>query len=155
MKGYNRKMPRIKVCVNIKKPQAEVYELIRKMDGFPGFMQNIKSLKIIKHPEENKIVTAWEAEIEGVLLRWKEEDCFDDLNREVRFSMLEGNYKGYRGRWLVESRDSGSRLTLEADFDWGIPMLEKYVGPALKEKARHGLLGMVQAVKSKAEKTYV
>jgi hypothetical protein len=46
-------------------------------------------------------------------------------------------------------------LTLEADFDWGIPMLEKYVGKALTEKARHGLLGMVQAVKSKIEKPYV
>jgi len=148
-------MPRIRVRVKIKKKQDEVYELLKKMEEFPGFMKNIKSLKIIKHLEENKIVTAWEAEIEGALLCWKEEDCFDDLIREIRFSMLEGNYKGYRGRWLVESAESGCRLTLEADFDWGIPMLEKYVGGALEEKARHGLLGMAQAVKSKIENIYV
>jgi ribosome-associated toxin RatA of RatAB toxin-antitoxin module len=148
-------MPRIKVCVKIKKPEAEVYGLIKKMEDFPGFMHNVKSLKIIKQPEENRVVTAWEAEIEGALLCWKEEDYFDDLNQEVRFSMLEGNYKGYRGRWLIEPANIGCRLTLEADFDWGIPMLEKYVGKALTEKARHGLLGMVQAVKSKIEKPYV
>jgi ribosome-associated toxin RatA of RatAB toxin-antitoxin module len=148
-------MPRIKVCVNIKKPGTEVYGLIKKMEDFPGFMHNVKSLKIIKQLEENKVVTAWEAEIEGVLVCWKEEDCFDDLSQEIRFSMLEGNYKGYRGRWLVEQANSGSKLTLEADFDWGIPTLEKYVGHALTDKARHGLLGMVQAVKNKIEKSYV
>ncbi len=148
-------MPRIAVCVNIKKPKEEVYELIKKMDDFPGFMQNVKSLKIIKQLEDNRVVTAWEAEIEGVSLCWKEEDCFDDLNQEIRFSMLEGNYKGYRGRWLIEPNPQGCKLTLEADFDWGIPILEKYVGKALADKARHGLLGMAQAVKSKIEKTYV
>ena len=148
-------MPRIKVSVNIKKPGFEVYELLKKMEDFPGFMHNVKSLKIIKHPQADKVVTAWEAEIEGVLLCWKEEDSFDDLNQEIRFSMLEGNYKGYRGRWSVESGHEACKLSLEADFDWGIPTLEKYVGKALIDKARHGLLGMVQAVKSKIEKPYV
>jgi ribosome-associated toxin RatA of RatAB toxin-antitoxin module len=148
-------MPRIKACVNIKKPKEEVYELIKKMEDFPGFMHNVKSLKIVKQLGDNKVVTAWEADIEGVLLCWKEEDCFDDLNQEIRFSMLEGNYKGYRGRWLIEANPQGCKLTLEADFDWGIPILEKYVGKALADKARHGLLGMAQAVKSKIEKAYV
>ena len=148
-------MPRIKVCVNIKKPGTEVYGLIKKMEDFPGFMHNVKSLKVIKQLEENKVVTAWEAEIEGVLLCWKEEDCFDDLTQEIKFSMLEGNYKGYRGRWLIEESHKGCKLTLEAYFDWGIPMLEKYVGRALTDKARHGLLGMAQAVKSKIENSYV
>lgn len=148
-------MPLVKVCVMIKKPKAEVYELIKKMEDFPAFMRNVKSLKVIKQLENNRVVTAWEAEIEGVLLCWKEEDFFDDLNQEIRFSMLEGNYKGCRGRWLIEANPQGSRLTLEADFDWGIPILEKYVGQALTDKARHGLLGMAQAVKTKIEKTYV
>lgn len=148
-------MPRIKVCVDIRKPGTEVYELIKKMEDFPGFMHNVRSLKVIKQLGDNKVVTAWEAEIEGVPLCWKEEDYFDDLNQEIKFSMLEGNYKGYRGRWLIEEGHSGCKLTLEADFDWGIPTLEKYVGRALTDKARHGLLGMAQAVKSKIEKTYV
>ena len=148
-------MPRIKVCVNIKKPKEEVYELIKKMEDFPGFMHNVRSLKIIKQLEDNRVVTAWEAEIEGVLLCWKEEDCFDDANLEIRFSMLEGNYKGYRGLWRIEGNQSRCKLTLEADFDWGIPILEKYVGKALANKARHGLLGMAQAVKGKIEKSYV
>ena len=148
-------MPRIKVCVLIKKPKEEVYELLKKMEDFPSFMHNVRSLKVIKQLGDNRVVTAWETEIEGVLLCWKEEDCFDDLNQEIRFTMLEGNYSSCRGRWLIEGGDRGSRLTLEADFDWGIPILEKYVGKALKDKARHGLLGMVQAVKSKVEKTYI
>jgi len=148
-------MPRIQVCVNIKKPKEEVYELIKKMEDFPSFMHNVRSLKVIKQLGDNRVVTAWETEIEGVLLCWKEEDCFDDANLEIRFSMLEGNYNGYYGRWRIETNQGGCKLTLEADFDWGIPILEKYVGPALVDKARHGLLGMAQAIKAKIEKTYV
>ena len=91
-------MPKITVCVTIKKPKDEVYNVIKDMEDFPRFMRNIKTLKIIKHLEANKVITAWDIEIEGAPISWKEEDCFDDLGQEIRFNMLEGNYKGYEGR---------------------------------------------------------
>lgn len=147
-------MPTIEVSIIIKRPQNEIYKVIKNMEDFPNFMRDIKNLKIIKR-SDNKIITAWEAEIDGAPVNWKEEDYFDDVNHEVKFNMLEGNYKEYYGTWQIKSHHKYARLTLSANFDWGIPILEKYVGKALREKARHGLLGMIQAVKNKVEKTNV
>jgi ribosome-associated toxin RatA of RatAB toxin-antitoxin module len=148
-------MPKIEVSVKIRGPRDKVYKIIKDMENFPHFMREVKNLKIIKRMD-NALVTAWEIEVDGAPVNWKEEDYFDDANYQVRFNMLEGNYEEYQGRWLLQdiSRNH-TRLTLEADFDWGIPILEKHVSKALEDKARRSLLGMIQAIKKKAERADV
>jgi uncharacterized membrane protein len=148
-------MPKVEVSVKIKRPVHEVYSIIKNIEDFPVFMRDVKSLKIIKRLDENRVITAWEIEVEGAPVSWKEEDSYDDASRQLKFTQVEGNYKEYQGRWLLEDLRQDTRLTIEAHFDWGIPILEKYVGRALETRARRGLLGMAQAIKSKAEKAHV
>lgn len=145
-------MPKICVSSIIKSPIDQVFKVIKNIEDFPNFMRDIKSLKIIKRLDD-KIITAWEIEIDGAPVCWKEEDCFDDANYQMKFSMVEGNYDEYQGRWLLQADANGTKLSIEADFDWGIPILEKYVGKALEDKARRSLLGMAQAIKNKIEKS--
>jgi len=147
-------MPRIQLSTIIKSPPERVYQALKDMESFPAIMRDVKSLKIIKS-SENKLLTAWETEIDGAPVNWKEEDLFDDNLLQLKFSMTEGNYKEYQGYWQVENCYQGAKLTICADFDWGIPILEKYVGKALQDKARRGLLGMLQAIKNKVEKINV
>lgn len=147
-------MPTIEVALDIRSPREQVYKILKDMESFPSFMRDVKNIKIIKEVDGH-IVTSWETEVEGAPVQWREEDFFDDANYQMKFSLLDGSYKGYNGLWSVENSHRGSRLKLKADFDWGIPILEKYVGKALEEKARHGLLGMLQAIKIKAEKANV
>jgi ribosome-associated toxin RatA of RatAB toxin-antitoxin module len=144
-------MPKVEVSVNIKKPKEEVYKVIKDMESFPLFMRHVKNLKIIKRWNDG-IITAWSIEIEGAPVNWREEDFFNDANYELKFNMIEGDYEEYEGRWLLQDYNNSTKLTLEANFDWGIPVLEMYVGKALEKKARRSLLGMVQAVKNKAER---
>lgn len=147
-------MPKFKVSVVIKRPKEQVYNVVKDVESFPNFMRDIKSLRIIKRTD-NGIVAAWETDIDGAPVNWKEELYFDDANLQVKFNMLEGNYKEYQGRWFIENHHNNTKLSIEADIDWGIPILEKYVGKVLEEKARRGLLGMIQAIKMKLEKTNV
>jgi len=148
-------MPKIEVSVKIRGPRDKVYKIIKDMENFPHFMREVKNLKIIKRMD-NALVTAWEVEVDGAPVNWKEEDYFDDANYQVRFNMLEGNYEEYQGRWMLKDLlGNNTLLTLEADFDWGIPILEKYVSEALEDKARRSLLGMIQAIKKKAERADV
>jgi ribosome-associated toxin RatA of RatAB toxin-antitoxin module len=148
-------MPIIEVSIAIRSPKDRVYSALKDMESFPNFMRDVKNLKITKRINPSKIITIWETEIEGAPVTWKEEDNFDDSNYLVRFNMLEGNYKGYQGQWSIQDDRNGARLILRADFDWGLPFLEKYVGKVLEEKARRGLLGMLQALKNKLEKNNV
>lgn len=148
-------MPVIEVSTKIKRPKIEVYKTIKNMESFPTFMRDIKNLNVIKRFSENRIVTSWETEIDGAPVSWKEEDIFDDKNCQVKFSMLEGYYKSYQGYWLLKNEANGTKLSLRVEFDWGIPILEKHVGMALENKARHSLLGMLQAIRKKLERNNV
>jgi len=155
-KKFNREaMPRIEVSVNIKRPKREVYKVIKDIEKFPNFMRDVKSLRIVKRVSDKHFVTLWEIEIDGAPVNWKEEVFFDDSGSLVRFSMREGSYKRYHGAWLLEDSRYGTKLTMRVEFDWGIPILEKYVGKALETKARHGLFGMIQAIKKEAENKHV
>ncbi len=147
-------MPKIIVSVKIQKPKEEVYQLIKNFEDFPNFMQDVKSLKVIKRLSDNKILTAWNIEVDGAPIDWTEEDYFDEANFRIEFSMNEGSYNEYQGFWLLQGLHNATKLTLEANFDWGIPVLEKFIGKTLEDKARRSLLGMAQAIKKKAEKNY-
>jgi len=145
-------MPKIQVSVKIKKRPEQVFKIIKDMESFPAFIRDVKSVKIIKRTDDS-LVAAWETDVDGAPVNWKEEVVFDEKNFQAKFNLLEGSYKAYNGRWMVEGHHNDSaKLTLEANFDWGIPILELYVGKALEEKARRGLLGMAQAIKKQAEK---
>ena len=134
-------MPAIEVSLKIKKPKEEVYKIIKKMEDFPTFMRDVKNLTVIKRMDD-RIVTAWETEIDDAPVSWKEEDYFDDAAFQLKFNMLEGSYKEYQGYWLLEDIHNGTKLTIKANFDWGIPILEKYVGKSLETKARRGIIGL-------------
>lgn len=137
--------------IKIRKPKEEVYRLIKNMEDFPDFMRDIKSLKVIKKHNSNQMITEWKIEIAGAPIEWREEDYFDNANFRINFNMLEGNYKEYRGYWLLQNSMLGSKLTIEASFDWGLPLLEKFIGKVLENRARGTLAAMLRAVKNKAE----
>lgn len=146
-------MPKISVFVTVKRNREDVYSVVKNVERFPQFMRDVKSVKVLKR-SDGGIVAAWEADIDGAPLNWKEEINFDDENFQARFNLLEGGYKAYSGRWFVEGIHGDTcKLSLEANFDWGIPILERYVGKALETKARRGLLGMVQAIKKEVERS--
>lgn len=143
-------MQKLEVSILIKDTPISVYNAIKDMERFPDFMRDVKKLKIIKRAPE-AIVTAWEVEIEGVLIKWKEEDIFDDEKLELNFSALEGDYKDYQGRWKIFKEDGQTRLIINAHFDLGSPILEKYVGRILEKRARLALWGMLKAIKNELE----
>ena len=148
-------MPRIEVSVNINKPKREVYKVIKDMEKFPNFMRDVKSLRIVKRVTDEHFITLWEIDIDGAPINWKEEVFFNETIPQVKFNMMEGSYKKYHGAWSLQDSRLGSRLIMVVEFDWGIPILEKYVGKALEVKARRGLLGMIQAIKKEAENHHV
>lgn len=141
----------VEVSVVIKKPKNEVYGVIRNIEEFPNFITGIQNLKIVGRKGDS-IITAWDVEIEGAPVSWKEEDYFDDANYKLAFNMIEGSYSEYKGEWLVQDCPQGAKLTIKANFEWGMPVLEKYIGRVLRNKARRGLLGIIHAIKNRLEK---
>lgn len=138
-------MPKIEFLTVVKADKKKVFETIKAMERFPEFMRDVKNVKIIEQ-KENRMITAWEADIEGVPVRWTEEDVFDDREMTCKFKTIGGDYK-YEGIWKLEGNKNGkTNVLISADFDWGIPKLEKFIGNILEKKARRSLRSMLNAI---------
>jgi ribosome-associated toxin RatA of RatAB toxin-antitoxin module len=140
-------MIKILKSINIPgKTQKEVYDCLKRFENYPSFIPHIKSLKILSKGEGN-LISDWETVVDNITIQWKEQDSFDDARCQISFEMLEGDYKSYFGAWSVEGIGNGSKIIIEANFDWGIPVLEQYVTKTLERKAKTALFGMLKAFK--------
>jgi len=145
-------MLRIEVSTIVKQERRKVYELLKKIEDYPTFMGNVRTIEVHKE-SEIKMITSWNIEIDDAEIIWKEEDNFDDSNTTINFNMLEGDFKEYKGKWIVTECGKGrSKIYLIADFNWGLPVFERLVGKVLERKARKSLKSMLLAIKKQAEK---
>ena len=143
-------MPKIEVSIAVNKDKKDIFELIKHLEHFPIFVKDIKNIKVVeRYP--NRIITDWEANIDGARVIWREEDRFDNFNSTMYFTMLKGDFKGYKGKWVIAKHKKISKIYLLVDFDWGIPIFERFVGDILLRKARVYLKGMLKAIKKKIE----
>jgi ribosome-associated toxin RatA of RatAB toxin-antitoxin module len=145
----------LKLSTKVMSGRENVFKAIKDMERFPEFMTFVKNVKIISN-YPNKLISLWQLEIDGAPITWRQEDIIDDLNFEIKFRMLEGDYEHYEGKLSVESIDADtSRVNISAQFGWGMPILEEYVKNVLMKKARLALGGMLKALKLRIEKEYV
>lgn len=141
----------IEISIVIRQSIGRVYELIKNMEQFPSFMKSVRKVEIIEK-DSNRLITYWEVDLKGASVIWKEEDVFDDDIKSIKFRMIEGDYKDYHGRWLLkELNKKSTQVIISANFDWGIPAFEKFVGSVLERKARTLLKGMLKAIKREVE----
>jgi coenzyme Q-binding protein COQ10 len=143
----------IEVSKLVKQDKNKVYSILKNMEEFPQFMKGVKKLSIIER-DDNRLVTHWEVEIDGAIVMWKEEDIFDDKETTINFKMIEGDYKSYGGNWRVEDAPKGAKITIIANFDWGMPVFEELVGNILCRKARKALRSMLNAIKNRLDIMY-
>lgn len=124
-----------------------MFDILRNIEQFPKFMPQIRKVAVLWLLPPNRHISEWEVEIDGAIVHWKEEDTYDDQQRSIVFRVIEGDYRA-EGRWSIEkARFSGTRITVEATFDWGLTSLDKYIGPVLEKKAKKNLGKMVAALR--------
>ena len=138
----------VRVSTLVNGRPLSVYKVLKKIERFPEFMPQIKKIKILRYLPPNRQISEWEVEIEGTIIRWKEEESYNDEHRTLSFRMIEGDFKAFEGRWITEeAQASKARVTVEAVFDWGLPNLGKHVAPVLEKKAKINFTRMVAALR--------
>lgn len=143
-------MSYVQSSIIIKGDKFEIYKLAKNMEEFPSFMPDVKSVKVIERIGDNTI-TEWSSELEGAPISWKELDEFNEKKPEIKYKLLEGDLDKFEGEWRFEEVAEGVKVTLTVDFDFGMPSLEKIVGPILKIKVENNCQMMLQAIKKRLE----
>ena len=143
-------MPFVESSITIKETPEKVYELTKKMEDFPDYMPDVKEVSLIEKCE-NYTVTNWVTEVEGTAITWKEKEIFDDVNFIIDYKLLEGDLEKFEGKWTFEPFEDGTRVTLNVDYDFGVPAIEEVMGPTLKKKLEENCIMMLSSIKKKIE----
>ncbi|MGI6093448.1 MAG: cyclase [Veillonellaceae bacterium] len=144
-------MPYVEVTLPIKAKPDEVYPILKEMDKYPEFMDDLESVEIIER-NANTTQTRWVSNVDGRVIKWIELDTFDDENMHITYRQIEGDLKKFEGEWILTPLENGTEIKLTVDFEFGIPMIAGLLNPILKKKVRENCMSMLQAIKNRLEK---
>jgi len=140
----------IERSILIKGPIDEVYTLARDMEGYPAFMPDVESVKVISKQGPTTI-TEWETSVDGTPILWTEKDLFDDANYTITYELIEGDLDKFEGMWKFTTTPEGTCVTLTVDYDFGIPELTNLIGPTLEQKVGENSQMMLEGMKRRIE----
>lgn len=145
-------MPYVECTIFANGDAREAYEIAKKMEEYPNFMENLESVKVVERGKDYTI-TDWFAKVDGREFKWQEKDVFDDENLNITYQQTAGDLKKFEGQWRFTRENGGTRITLTVDFEMGIPMLAGLLNPILKKKVKSNSEAMLLAIKEQVEKT--
>jgi ribosome-associated toxin RatA of RatAB toxin-antitoxin module len=93
----------------------------------------------------------WEVRFRRGILRWSEEDRFDQERCRVDFTLIEGDVEELEGCWEVSDDGDGCRLRFVAHFDMGIPTISHIVEPLAEETLAENMVVIVRKLIGGAE----
>jgi len=128
----------------------EIFAIARDMEKYPDFMEDVESVTVVERRAEGTI-TDWVSNVEGTPICWREEDTFDFENKKILYRLLEGDLDKFEGEWRFARTSAGTEVTLEVDFDFGIPSLTELIGPTLQIKVKDNSDMMLQGMKKRVE----
>ena len=131
-------------------PIEAVYELAKDMEGYPDFMPDVESVKVVSR-EGNTTITEWETSVDGTPILWTERDVFDDRDFTIAYQLIEGDLDKFEGLWRFHPREEGTEVVLTVDYDFGIPELTNLIGPTLEQKVGENSEMMLKGMKSRIE----
>ncbi|GIM44471.1 cyclase [Collibacillus ludicampi] len=143
-------MPVVQVTETVRGNAKDVYTLIRDMESYPCFMENLNSVHVLERGD-NWTLTAWDTSLNGMRFRWQEHDEFDHANHRIQYRQVSGDLKKFEGSWIVEQDGDISKVTLLVDFEFGVPMLSSLLNPVAKIKLKQNGESMLKAIKRRFE----
>lgn len=124
----------------------KVLRLITRIEDFCQYMPNVKKSQIMEKTKDGAI-TEWLVEIDGLRIRWRQQDTFDFKNFTVSFKAIEGDLEKFEGTWTLKKGEGEStHVTILAKIRLGIPIVEDVVEDILEFRLRKNfemmLMGM-------------
>jgi hypothetical protein len=122
--------------------------VLRQITDFrrwPNASELVRKVQVTREPDGSETST-WEVVFGQGLLCWSERDWLElDRNRAC-FEMIEGDPQSFDGHWHVEPAISGSTLTLDADFELGMPSLAHVLDPIAVESIEEAVESVLRGL---------
>jgi ribosome-associated toxin RatA of RatAB toxin-antitoxin module len=113
----------------------EAYGVLRRLGESVRTGGTIQSIRV-ESAGEDRQVSHWDVKFREGLLRWSQEDVFDDAARTMTFRQIQGDPKTFEGVWRAGEDGDGCRISFACDFDIGIPSLSATIDPLARRILR-------------------
>lgn len=143
-------MPYVEVTMPVEAQASDIYPILKDMEKYPDFMQDLVSVEVLERSADTT-VTKWVSNVDGRIIRWTEQDIFDDARMHIAYRQIEGDLKKFEGEWVLTPIEGGTEIKLTVDFEFGIPMIAGLLNPILKKKVRINSENMLKAIKDRLE----
>lgn len=71
----------------------------------------------------------WRVQLGRGVLHWIERDDIDEIERVIRFTLVEGDLAQFSGSWQITGDASETSAIFDATFDMGMPELNEALSP--------------------------
>ena len=131
------------------KPASEVYQTLADFERYPELSDAVQSVAVTK-VSENRTVSHWEVTFRAGLLRWTEEDTFDQDTLSITFHQLDGDIALFDGSWQCIDSTQGSEIVFSARLDMGIPSLADALEPIAVRTMIDNIVAIVRGLVGRA-----
>jgi ribosome-associated toxin RatA of RatAB toxin-antitoxin module len=144
-------MPHVEVELTIATPPEVSWAAVIDVESYPESMENVRSVEIVGETDSGTRTTAWSVNLKGSVLEWAEEEWLDHEAMRFNFRQVSGDLADFSGYWGVRPADDGrsSIVTLDVDFDIGIPLLAGMLNPVASAALRDNSQQMLAALEQR------
>jgi ribosome-associated toxin RatA of RatAB toxin-antitoxin module len=150
-------MPRITAETVIAAPLDKVWMLAQNVEHFPDIIPDLISVKTLEReqtsPNTLRTVTEWMGRIKQFNrnVHWVEEDIWNDEEKICHFWQMRGDYDEYRGTWKFEADGESTRVTIDLEYRFDIPLLGPLIKKVTQKLMQESSDAMLVGLKSAAE----
>jgi ribosome-associated toxin RatA of RatAB toxin-antitoxin module len=147
-------MPRIELSLAVDAPAQAVYEVARKVEDFPSFMEDLQALTVLERSDDgNRTITEWTGLIREfkMTIKWVQEDRWDPARRRDDFRLIKGDLDSMSGWWEFSDADGGCRFDSVLDYEYNVPLVGPMIKALIKKKMTSNLDAQMRAIKARAE----
>ena len=144
----------VRSSIEIDGPLERVYALAKDIESFPEFMPDLKSVTIIERSEDGSRITSdWVGIVKEfkTLVKWTEQDIWDDAARTCTFSLVKGDYSKYSGVWTFTDLGGRTRFDSEIEVEYDVPLIGALIRGLIARKMKDNVDNMLAAIKGKVE----
>ena len=139
-------MQNVKMIAHISDCETDyVFSVLCDFDAYSALCPSVRSVKVYDGDGAEKI-SDWEVNFNNGILKWRERDIFDYHKREIRFTQVAGDIDHFSGIWRVEEHPTAARITFQAQFDLGLPMLADMLNPIAEKAIRENIGAIIRGL---------
>ena len=125
---------------------SRVWDVLCDFSAFPRTMADVVAVDCMPRAGD-RMRSSWRVLLNGSELTWTEDEEFID-GHEIRFNQVEGDLEVWKGTWLITPVGDDVLVSLNVEFDLGIPSLAEMLNPIGIRAIRANSRQMLQAISS-------